>query len=112
MPLVRRKATLNNQVLSIGISLNLSRKVLIVFSFILLLFMILEIWASNRLSTFGEKISQLNAAQENLSLENQLLQDQIAAQSSLNRVSKYSPYLGLQDIKSVKYIEPVGLAYK
>lgn len=77
--------------------------------FVLAIFL-LEIWMMNRLSTDGNKIAQLKEAQQSLSLENQLLENQIAEVSALGYLDKKAAELGFTAIKNIEYIRPADLA--
>lgn len=102
---------LGRRVLYVGFSLNFNRKILMLMLLVLLSTVVLEIWISSRISTFGSKIFLLNQEESDLQLQNQLLQNEIATSSSLNEVSKAAQLLGLEDIRHLEYIEPLGLAF-
>lgn len=67
---------------------------------------VLEIWVMNRLSTYGEKIGEIEHAIESLRLENQILENKVAQKSSLYQLKKYGANLGLDKIKKIEYIDP------
>ena len=48
------------------------------------LVVVLEIWTMNRLATYGEQIAKLGETKLKISLENQVLKNQIAKISSLS----------------------------
>jgi hypothetical protein len=80
---------------------------------IALLFLVaatIEIWTVNRLSTYGEKISKIEQSKNDLVLENQILQNEIAKRSSLSEVEKYATTLGFEKISQVKFLQDEGLA--
>jgi len=81
------------------------RKMLIALSIILPLLIILQIWVTNRLSTSGERISYIERLKSELMLENQLLENQIAIQSSLMMVRKYAGNLGFIPSREVEYLK-------
>lgn len=79
---------------------------LLVFAFIL------QVWMVNRLSTYGYKIKQLQEAQANLEMENQILENQIAQESSLLKVESKAILLGFKNIKKLEYYKSDSLASK
>lgn len=76
----------------------------------LIIVFILEIWMVNRLSTYGTKIEQLQEAEVNLKLENQILENQIAQNSSLAQIEERSSLLGFGNTKNLEYIKSPALA--
>lgn len=94
------------QVFTMALSHRLMSKRLWILVFLVVLAgIILEIWAVNRLVTFGEKISQTEQMISNIKLENQILKNKIAESSSLNKVKTYSSQLGFDNIKKLEYIK-------
>ncbi|KKR81428.1 MAG: hypothetical protein UU73_C0001G0092 [Candidatus Daviesbacteria bacterium GW2011_GWA1_41_61] len=77
---------------------------------ILLAVLFLEIWAVNRLSTYGDKIQDIKSAKMALDLENQVLENQIAQQSSLASIETKAVSLGFTAVKSWQYLKPLNLA--
>lgn len=87
------------------------RKKIVIFPLILIILVaLLEIWAVNRLSTFGVQISELERNAENLRLENQLLENEIAQKSSLNEQQKDSQKLGYVRVRNIEFIKELNLA--
>lgn len=76
----------------------------------IVLFLILEIWMVNRLTTFGNKIEQLKDVQSQLQLKNQILENEIAGEISLAQIEEKSTSLGFDSVKNIKYINPQPLA--
>mgnify|MGYP001569946446 CR=1 FL=1 len=77
----------------------------IFISFLILLpLILLQIWAYNTLGSFGEKLSQITSLQNNLNLENQIIENEIAKTSSLQNLASQSAQLGLSSPKEVKYL--------
>lgn len=66
--------------------------------------MLVQIWASNNVVTYGEKFEKLSSIAKTLSLENQLLENEIAKHESLNRVASKSGELGFSEPESIQYI--------
>jgi hypothetical protein len=89
-----------------------SKKIFILFAGAFLLIAIVEIWSANRLATFGEEMSRIENAEQKLSLENQLLEDQIAKSASLMTLEKSALSLGFNKAAKVVYINLPSLALK
>jgi|WetSurMetagenome_2_1015567.scaffolds.fasta_scaffold1604888_1 hypothetical protein len=64
-----------------------------------------EIWMVNRLSTYGDKIQNLKEMQSKLELENQILANSIAMESSMVRLEKKASELGFGTISKIEYIK-------
>jgi hypothetical protein len=73
----------------------------IVFFFVL---MLVEIWVSNNVVTYGEKFDKLSLLARSLALENQILENEIAKSISLNEVASKSAELGFSQPQSIQYI--------
>ena len=63
-----------------------------------------EIYASNNVVAFGEKYEKLFALEKNLRMENQILENEIAKNSSLSVVASKSAELGFSLSQSIQYI--------
>lgn len=66
--------------------------------------MLVEIWANNNVVTYGEKLQQLSSLSKSLSTENQILENEIAKQESLNKIASKSGELGFSSPESIQYI--------
>lgn len=86
------------------------KKLIITLTAVIILTGVLQIWAINRLSTYGEQISQLEFAKGAILMENQLLENQIAAKNSLSQTNEVSKKLGFEKISKLEYFEDRGLA--
>lgn len=84
----------------------------IIFSAISLIVLttILEIWAVNRLATYGEQITRLERTKQALVMENQVLENEIATKTSLKDVYEQSKNLGYEKIGKIEYLEDRSLA--
>ncbi|TSC87738.1 MAG: Uncharacterized protein G01um10147_424 [Microgenomates group bacterium Gr01-1014_7] len=71
---------------------------------ILFVLTLVEIWVSNTVVVYGEKFEELAALQTNLVMENQILENEIAKDSSLFNISSKSAQLGFSSQQSIKYI--------
>lgn len=83
----------------------LKRRAIISLSFILILVILLEVWAVNRLSTYGEQLSQIDASISQFKLENSILEGEIAARSSLNKIEKIARNLGFEPPSKIQFIK-------
>lgn len=91
---------------------DLKKRILLVIFVLIIPAVVLEIWSVNRLATLGSRINNLEQTKAALTLENQVLANQIAEKSSLSKIEVTSIQLGFQKIKSVVYLGPDNLAYK
>ncbi|MDP3758821.1 MAG: hypothetical protein Q8Q86_03810 [Candidatus Daviesbacteria bacterium] len=66
--------------------------------------MLAEIWAGNNVVAYGEKLEKLSSSAKTLNLENQILENEIARQVSLNHVASKSGELGFFQPQSIQYI--------
>lgn len=71
---------------------------------VLLVLMLAEIWVSNSMAEYGEKFEKLAVLSKSLSMENQILENEIAKQQSLNSISSKSAELGFAEAESIQYI--------
>lgn len=85
-------------------------RILRVGALILLVLLILEIWIMNRASIYGNKLGELQLIKANLTIENQLLENQITQNSSLKTIEEKAQSLGFTNIKSLDYIRSTSLA--
>lgn len=79
----------------------------------LVLFLIIffvEIWAVNRLATYGDKIQELKNTEASLELENQILENAVAQKSSLYSIGEKASKLGFDSAKSFSYLNSPSLA--
>jgi hypothetical protein len=81
------------------------KKLISLFVFLLLVGVIVEIWTSNRLATLGTQLITIEKSRDDLSLENELLQIQIARWESIDRTEKYAGLLGFSKINNITYIQ-------
>lgn len=70
----------------------------------LFILMLVEVWANNNVVTYGEKFEKLSSLAKTLSLENQVLENEIAQQKSLNNIASKSAELGFSPPESIQYI--------
>lgn len=81
-----------------------SKKYIVFSMFGLLSLVMLQIWVSNSTITFGEKFDSLQSTRKYLELENQILENQIAQDSSLVSIASSSASLGFSKSVSIEYI--------
>lgn len=72
--------------------------------FVLFVLTLAQVWASNNVVTYGEKLEELSALSKTLSLENQILENEIAGRESLNNIASKSADLGFSEPESIQYI--------
>lgn len=89
----------------------LKKKIPFLILLAFLIGVVTEVWAANRLSTYGEQIAKITQETQQLTLENQLLENEIAQKSSFNQVEKHAKILGFEEIQHVQYLQPLDLAY-
>ena len=66
---------------------------------------VMEIWVSHTTAIFGVKFKELQDLQGKLTLENQILEDQIASASALKNIASSSAELGLAPPYDIQYIK-------
>ncbi len=76
----------------------------LIAGFGLVALIVLEIWVSHTTAIFGAKFKELQNLQDRLTLENQILEDQIASASALRNIASQSAQLGLVTPSNVEYI--------
>lgn len=77
----------------------------IAFCVIAITFLLLiQIWVAHTTTTSGEKLKEIENLQKVLELENQMLENEISATSSLNNIATQAASLGLKPPKSIQYI--------
>lgn len=85
------------------------------FALLLLTFflvVVLEIWSSNRLASYGEQLAVLQKDILNLKLQNQMLSNEVAVKSSLSQIDDVSGKLGFNKIKSIEYLKIDNLSLR
>lgn len=83
---------------------NFPKKYILLIVVSLLTLVVVQIWTNNTAVTFGEKFNQLSKLQDTLKMENQMLENEIARESSLEVVASKSAELGFFRAESIKYI--------
>lgn len=81
-----------------------SKRYIIIAAFCLICLIILEIWVQNSLVLYGEKFEKISSLQKVLELENQILQNEIAKESSLSKLASKSAELGFSKPEKIQYI--------
>lgn len=81
-----------------------SKKYVIIIAVCLLALSLVEIWTSHSLITYGEKLDKLSGLAKSLSLENQILENEIAKNASLNSIASESAQLGFLQPERIQYI--------
>lgn len=70
----------------------------------LLTLVLIEIWISNTTVEYGAKFEKMEALEHALVMENQILENEIAKNSSLLSISSKSAELGFSPPQSIQYI--------
>lgn len=70
----------------------------------LFVLVITEVWASNTVVTYGERFESLSKLSKDLQMENQVLENEIAKNSSLISIASKSAQLGFLKTESIQYI--------
>lgn len=88
----------------------LPKKIIFGLGLLFCLAVILEIWLTNRLSTYGEEIAKIEQASTNLEVENQILMNQADQKSSLVEIKNQAAKLGFETMHNVQYLQGVSVA--
>ncbi|MDO8573319.1 MAG: hypothetical protein Q7R77_01070 [Candidatus Daviesbacteria bacterium] len=80
------------------------KKYITVAGAFLFILMLAQVWASNNVITYGEKLERLSVLSRSLNLENQLLEQEIAKNESLVNIASQSAKLGFSEPESIQYI--------
>lgn len=89
---------------------NFRKVVLVPLGFFIIAVAILEIWAVNRLATYGQQINKLEVTKSTLKTQSQFLEAEIASASSLRKISADAQYLDFQNTKDIQYVSELNLA--
>lgn len=81
-----------------------SKKYLGLVAVSLFILMLTQIWTNNNVVTYGEKLEKLSTLANTLSLENQILENEIAKQRALYNIASKSAQLGFSEPESIQYI--------
>ena len=87
-----------------AIQKKIPKKYFILTIFGLLILALVQIWTNNTVITFSEKYEKLSILEKSLSLDNQILENEIAKHSSLSRIASKSAELGFYHNPSIQYI--------
>lgn len=81
-----------------------SKKISMFAGLMLTFLVVLEIWASNTLVSFGEKYAKISKLEISLEQENKILENYIAKEASLSNIASSAATLGLNKPRSIKYL--------
>lgn len=70
----------------------------------LFILILVEIWSSNIVASFGENFASTSQLKQALIMENQILENEIAEYASLSKVASESAKLGFSRPQSIQYI--------
>lgn len=71
---------------------------------LIVILIIIEIWVSHSLVTYGEQFKDIESLSQKMASENQILENQIEILSSINAIASASAGLGMEVPKDIKYI--------
>ncbi len=77
---------------------------------VLIIVFLLEIWMVNQYTTSGTKLERLQQLKSSLELQNQILENHIAEETSLPQVESKATKLGFTPINQIQYIKSPSLA--
>lgn len=80
-------------------------KLIRIVAILIVLVIILEGWMVSRLSTYGDKIDQLQQIKASLNLDNELLRNQISEKTALSKIELQANQLGFSSATKVKYLK-------
>ena len=81
-----------------------SKKYIGLIAIVLFALTLIEIWASNTVVVYGGKFEKLSGAANQLAMENQILENEIAKRTSLSNIASKSAELGFIPPQSIQYI--------
>lgn len=82
----------------------IAKKYIVIVSAALFALTLVQIWTSNTVITYGERYDQLQSLERSLKIENQILQNEVAKNSSLTAIASKSAELGFSNSQSIQYI--------
>lgn len=81
-----------------------SKRYIVITTVFLFALTLAQIWTSNTVLVYGEKFDRLSEVAKQLSLENQILENEIAKHASLDNIASKSSQLGFSAPESIQYI--------
>ena len=80
------------------------KKYIALFVVGLLSLIIIEVWVVNAIITYGKKFDEMSSIEHALKMEKQILENEIAMQSSLSHIATSASELGFSKPASIQYI--------
>lgn len=80
------------------------KKPFIIIALCLLVLIIAQIWVNNTVVSYGGRFENISKLKETLEMENQLLENEIANDSSLTNIATKGAELGFSRLESIQYI--------
>lgn len=80
------------------------KKPFIIIALCLLVLIIAQIWVNNTVVSYGGRFENISKLKETLEMENQLLENEIATDSSLINIATKGAELGFSRLESIQYI--------
>ena len=76
----------------------------VLIGILLITLVVVEIWVTNAMVTFGQKLASIENSQRSIQLENRILENEIAKQTALGNIASASATLGFIKPKTIQYV--------
>lgn len=80
------------------------KKITVLIGLSLFVLVVAVIWANNTVIAYGDKFEKLSNLEKSLEMENQILENEIANNSSLKVISSKSAELGFSISQGIQYV--------
>ena len=80
------------------------KKPFVIIAACFLILVIAQIWVNNTVLGFGDRFESISKLKKALEMENQLLENEIADDSSLTNIATKGAELGFSRLESIQYI--------
>ncbi len=84
--------------------MTITRKYTILTIFCLFLLTMVGIWVNNSVLAYSEKFENMSKLSQSLTLENQIIENEVSKQESLAMIASKSAELGFLKSESIEYI--------
>ncbi len=81
-----------------------SKKFILLSSLSIFVLIVVQVWASNTVVTYGDRLESITSLQQSLQMENQILENEIAKHASLVSIASESAMLGFSKTERLQYI--------
>lgn len=82
----------------------LSNKLVYLSFFGIFILIVIQVWASNTIVTYGDRLERISLLQQSLRMQNQILENEIAGRAALTSIASESAMLGFSKPDKVQYI--------